>query len=493
LSKKYISKSMILRGIRCPKALYLQINRPELASDSSSSDESVRQMGTDIGILARKLFPSGVLIEAVGSELSLAETAEKSANPIMFESAFAAGDLVFRPDISERNLDGSFSITEVKASTSIKEYQIMDLAIQGYILDAGGHKIRALNLCYINKDYTNASPLRDMFIIEDKTQEAMLLFPRIAASISSIRDALTVNPECKIGPHCNKSAKTGSECPFKKYCFTLAGVPKLSVLNIPGLMQKWKLFDSGKIELNQLEAADMATPRQVKYLKRYQDQSPTIDVQDIAQLIRSWTTPLYFLDFETVAFAHPIFQDTKPFDDIPFQFSCFSIKGEANTLAREASYLASGLDSDPRPALIEALISSVGDCGLIVAYNSSFESSAIKQMAESFPSYASKLLAIEQRLVDLLPIMRDHVYFKEFYGNWSIKSVTPALFGESSSYSNLAIKDGLAAQSAFVDAVASNKLAEIAPMLREYCDKDVMEMVRIFLFLKNKITSSETA
>ena len=51
------------------------------------------------------------------------------------------------------------------------------------------------------------------------------------------------------------------------------------------------------------------------------------------------------------------------------------------------------------------------------------ERSRIKELADCFPDLAEQLLAINVRMVDLLPIAREHYYHLEMRGSWSLKAV----------------------------------------------------------------------
>jgi hypothetical protein len=61
----------------------------------------------------------------------------------------------------------------------------------------------------------------------------------------------------------------------------------------------------------------------------------------------------------------------------------------------------------------------------IVAYHAPFERQCIVQLAEAVPSLAAPLGSIAERLVDLLPIIRNHVYHPDFGGSFSLKRVLP--------------------------------------------------------------------
>lgn len=153
--------------------------------------------------------------------------------------------------------------------------------------------------------------------------------------------------------------------------------------------------------------------------------------------------PRAFLDFETIALAVPRWIGTRPYQAVPFQFSCH-FEQEDGTLDHIGFLSLDG--EDPRKACAEALVSALGDHhGAVVAYNASFERGCVQGLASAFPDLAQPLLAIRDRIVDLLPVTRDHYYHRNQRGSWSIKAVLPTVAPELA-YDGLLVADGIAAQ-----------------------------------------------
>src|SRR2546425_951579 len=55
------------------------------------------------------------------------------------------------------------------------------------------------------------------------------------------------------------------------------------------------------------------------------------------------------------------------------------------------------------------------------SYPASFERECIKRLRDAAPHMVKELERIEKRLVDLLPVIRRHVYHPDFGGGFSIK------------------------------------------------------------------------
>ena len=117
-------------------------------------------------------------------------------------------------------------------------------------------------------------------------------------------------------------------------------------------------------------------------------------------------------------------------------------------------------------------------------YNAGFESARIRDLAERFPKRRNALLALIDRIVDLLPIARDYYYHPSQHGSWSIKAVLPAVCPELD-YEQLAgVKDGGMAMDAYVEAihpdVMPERKAELESQLWAYCEMDTWAMVKLW-------------
>jgi hypothetical protein len=95
---------------------------------------------------------------------------------------------------------------------------------------------------------------------------------------------------------------------------------------------------------------------------------------------------------------------------------------------------------------------------------------------------ASALQAAIDRIVDLLPIAREHYYHPEMRGSWSIKAVLPTIAPDLA-YDNLEVANGGMAQEAFAEIMQPETLPERRQQLHNalllYCERDTLAMVRI--------------
>jgi hypothetical protein len=203
-----------------------------------------------------------------------------------------------------------------------------------------------------------------------------------------------------------------------------------------------------------------------------------LDVETTSAQLAQYPFPAYFLDFESVQFAVPIWKGTRPYTQLVFQFS-LHILDDKGVLSHEEFLDISG--KDPRRELALKLVATCGDSGPVFVYSAQFERSRINELAECFADLAERLRAINERLVDLLPIARECYYHPSQKGSWSIKSVLPAIAPELN-YADLeGVQDGGGAVIAFQKAVdvktTIERKQEIEQQLLKYCMLDTFAMV----------------
>lgn len=275
-----------------------------------------------------------------------------------------------------------------------------------------------------------------------------------------------------MGPHCHDPYP----CQFLQYCDAkMPPGPEWPVTILPqGGGKKW--LAKGIDDLLAIEADAITNATHSRIHRATLTGAPVHDPDGAAAAIGDWLFPRTWLDFETIAFALPRWVGTRPYEQVPFQFSAHI--QDADGELRHRDFLS--LDgTDPRRACAEALIQIVPADGAVIAYNASFERGCIQRLASSFPDLADALMAIEARIVDLLPITRAHWYHRDQRGSWSIKAVLPTV--SSKNYASLAIQGGGGAQAAYLEAIApgtsAERIAELDEALRDYCSQDTEAMI----------------
>jgi hypothetical protein len=191
--------------------------------------------------------------------------------------------------------------------------------------------------------------------------------------------------------------------------------------------------------------------------------------------------PVAHLDFETIQPAIPLWPGCRPYDQVPVQLSCHVVAADGS--ARHYEWLFDG-DGDPRPAAAQAILEACRGAATVTAYYAQFEQSCIRLVAEACPADAPELLRIADAIVDLLPIVRNHVYHPQFGGSFSLKKVLPALVPELT-YQGMAIAEGQTAQVQLSrmllqpSLMTNEQRSELRAQLLEYCALDTQAMVAL--------------
>ena len=189
-----------------------------------------------------------------------------------------------------------------------------------------------------------------------------------------------------------------------------------------------------------------------------------------------WGWPRAWLDFETINPAIPRWLGTRPYQQVPFQFS-LHLEQSDGTITHHEFLDTSG--ADPRRRCAEALVAMIPEDATIVAYFASFERGVLRDLANRFPDLAERLTAMANATEDLLPVARACWYHRDQRGSWSIKAVLPTI--AALDYDALEVKHGGMAQDAWIEAVdpSTDPLRKWAleEGLRAYCQQDTWAMV----------------
>ena len=481
-----LSKSRFLAGLQCLKRLYLECHHRELADPMEAGRQAIFDAGTAVGELARQRFPNGTLIEEQYFEHSQAVRSTQAllsddSVPTLYEPAFTFRGVRTRVDVLVRSGGQEFDLVEVKSTTSAKDEHIPDVAIQMYAVEGSGISIRRAYLMHINNTYVYQGRDHDpdrLFSLRDVTDEARAYaaeeMPNYLAQMwESLQLAETLDIET--GRHCT----TPYPCPFFGHCHR--DEPEHPIRELPGLREAGyeRLKASG---IRDIGSIPPDFPGLSGVQRRARDSVVTgwpFVGPDLASRLGEISFPASFLDFETLSPAVPIYVGTRPYQTIPFQWSLHV--RDSNGGLRHSSFLDDG-SGDPRERFITGLLAAIPSQGPIVTY-SSYEETVMKGLAQEFPQYESRLLALCERVVDLLRLIRGNYYHPEFHGSFSIKSVLPALV-PGLAYDDLEIPEGLAATAAYARLIAGGTPqsdgAKIREALLAYCERDTEAMVRVF-------------
>jgi predicted RecB family nuclease len=485
----YLSKSRFVAGHQCLKRLYLQVHEPDLAGEADEKTQAVMEQGQEVGRWGQKMFPGGLLIEPGHAELgeALEQTEQAVARknlPAVFEGAFAHDKILARVDILQRLPRDRWRLIEVKSSTALKDYYLYDVAIQRLILEGCGMKVVPC-LMLLNKEYVydgKQYDLKELFIIRDLTDQTKAIEQEVKDLIREERKVLarTEPPDIDPGSQCTSPFT----CEFYDHCNK--PLPVDHIENLPGIAPRKleKLVALGIELIGDIPKGFPLTDRQKRAWECAKTGKPWFG-KGLKEALAELRYPLYFMDFETLGVALPRYAGMSPYDQIPFQWSV-EIQRKPGAEPEHYEFLAEG-DADPRLGFVKALWPVLGKKGSVVAYNAGFESGCLEGLAQWFPKYRDEITNIQERLWDLLAVIRAHVYHSAFCGSFSLKSVLPALVPEMS-YDGMEVAEGndagLAWEKMIHGQVDEAEKRRLRTALLAYCKQDTLAMLRLLEVLR---------
>ena len=453
------------------------LNRPELAKSKKSP---LAETGIIVGNQARKEFPGGILVNRFQKDTNPFSKTRTYINnestTAIFEAGFVYQDTEVFVDILQRD-GSSWNLIEVKSSSSVKDDYIDDVAVQYLVLSNADIAINRIELMHLNKNfvYQGDENYEGLFIREDVSERVIHHQHFITDAVEQLRQNITgKEPVRHVDGHC----KSPYPCEFKAYCEKQDGEYPVGWLpNAAAVVRK--LHDNGIFDIRDIPVDMLSSETHIK-VRRITINGQVELEENAAEILNELDYPRYYLDFETINFAVPIWQGTKPGQQHPFQWSCHIQKDDVTRAHKEFLDVTG---DDPRRKFAESLVATCGTEGPVIVYNQSFEKGIIKSLAGAYDDLSEQLLAINVRVFDLLPVMKKYYYHPDMKGSWSIKSVLTCLVPELR-YSDLGdVQDGLMAQSAYHE-IISGKLSKVeqdslyVDML-EYCKLDTYAMLVI--------------
>lgn len=487
-----LSKSKYCGLWQCPKIAWLNKYKPE-EMVINDAIQSRMDAGNVVGDLAMGLFGEFVEVTAYnGEKLDLSQMIARTqeemekGTPVICEASFSYNGLYCAVDILRKDGDG-WAIYEVKSSTSAeKDVYTADVAYQKYVLQNCGVKLTNVYLVCLNNEYVfdGTLDLQQLFKITDITVPVAFEQRNLAANLSIGERLLNDpnEPEIDISERCMHPY----ECAYWKYC--TRHIPKPSVFDLYRMPFKKKLdcYKHGLFRYEDLIlTSGITNEKQLRQMEYSLTEKGTyLDKEGIRAFLDTLSYPLYFLDFETMQLPVPQFPGTKPYQQIPFQYSLHYIEKPGGELKHKEFLGVSG--EDPRRAIAESLCRDIPMNTCVTAYNRGFECGRIKELACVFPDLAEHLLNIRSNIQDLLtPFQAGYYYNRDMGGSFSIKSVLPALYPDDPEldYHNLeGVHNGSEAMTIFpmIKDMPPEEQAAARKNLLAYCKLDTLAMVKVW-------------
>ena len=490
-----LSKSKYCAFVQCPRNLWLKTYKPELATPDTSL-EAKMEAGNEIGDLAMRLFGDFVEVTAHKDDgrMDLSEMISRTnelilqRQPVICEASFSYNGNYCAVDILKSE-KGGYAIYEVKSSTHANQIYAVDIAYQKYVLEHCGMNVTGTYLVCMNNDYVFDGTLKldELFQIIDLSSEVADEYKHVEGNVLAANDIMNdpVEPLYGLSENCHKPY----HCVFWEHCSSHLPTPSVFDLYGTGFNFKKKLqyYKNGVCTFEELSADPDVMEKHIQSLQinhQMKDLETHIDKNGIREFLNTLWYPLCFLDFETMHLPIPKYVGTKPYAQIPFQYSLHYIESEGGELKHKEFLGVSG--EDPRRTIAERLCEDIPKDACVVIYNKTFEPARFRELAEYFPDLAEHLLTVRENIRDLLdPFRKGYYYNRAMGGSFSIKVVLPAIFPNDPSldYHNLeGIHNGEEAKEIFpkIKDMPPEEQEIVRKNLLKYCELDTYATVKIW-------------
>jgi len=480
--KPYLSKSRLISAWQCPKKLHLEKHHKELAVITAQM-ESLFAGGHQVGDIAQQLFGTDESVEiAFDFKTMVAETRrliENGADYPIFEATFRYENVLVRVDAMIPDGDG-WHVIEVKASTSVKDVHVLDCAIQDWVLRNSGINVLSISLAHINNQfvYQGDGNYKGLLLENDLTEEVRSMEHTVLELVVKAREAVSgPMPIVDVGAHCNKPY----ECQFISHCWpTDAEYPVTGLGGGKAKLAGWVV--AGCCDIRDVKRSEITAEQQQRIHRVTESGQPEV-LTGAKEILEALPYPRYYLDFETIGPAIPIWAGTRPYAPVPIQWSCH-IEEDGGEIRHEEFLDISG--EPPMRALAEKMIECLGESGPVLMYTT-YERTVINGLIEMFPDLQEPLQRIVDRLFDLHPVVKEHYYHPRMLGSWSIKAVLPCIAPHMDYAALDGIKEGMAASDGFLEAIGfgpegpptKERKAGLEEELLRYCKFDTEAMVEI--------------
>ncbi len=267
----------------------------------NEADRFRMQQGQEVGDLARRLYPEGVLIARVNGKTPVQVTQDLLANgakETFFEATILGPPFVAKADILRREI-GGWHVLEVKSSfsdTSSIDELVDDLAYTVMVLKRAGLPVVRASLVLLSRAFRFGNGPERLFEIVDETADC---FER-AAEFAGVADTVAndlfheATPTPVLVSACRECAYFDAHC--------LGSGVAHTVLEIPNLNQKKlkRLSSESIIDLSRIPEDLELNDRQRRAIDATLSGRPIVD-PGLGPALAAIEWPCHYLDFETVA------------------------------------------------------------------------------------------------------------------------------------------------------------------------------------------------
>ena len=357
--------------------------------------------------------------------------------------------------------------------------------------------------------------------ITEECQKEIL--KEIASFESYISTPHDVNNKVDVGKHCAWGENT--ECLFWSHCFqTLRDVPKTNAANkyldfrgfkLGNISDKYQLINGGYYKFDDVPKEWLVNEKHKKQRYCYDNSTEYVDKEKMRYWFNRLEYPIYHFDFEGFPSPLPRFKGESPYSQSVFEFS-LHIEREPGICDKENDnfiFLNEEYFNDERKALAEAIVEHFeynedGTLkGTMLGQSITYEKGRLEELANLYPEYSAKLLAIRDKSADLLHLLNNNkemykgmqnadifnYYHKDLSGGYSIKKTLP-LFVPSLTYKGMDVGNGVQAYIAYINYDSDQPTfgtlktkTERREALKRYCQQDTWAIVEILRAVREKI------
>ena len=131
-----LTKTLIISGIQCEKKLWFDLN-----DKIKLKDKAIFRSGNRFNDVVRKHYGEGLDLSDEKEHQIVIERTEEAIQSdninVIYEAGFLFKKTFIRADVLVKK-DNQWTMLEAKASTSVKDINISDLAIQSFIVKNSG-------------------------------------------------------------------------------------------------------------------------------------------------------------------------------------------------------------------------------------------------------------------------------------------------------------------------------------------------------------------
>lgn len=421
-----------------------------------------------------------------------------------------------------------------------------DLAFQRFVIDhvlkkAGDNRRVNYYLAVLNNEYVydgavdssgsriynqiNGQEIVTFFDMNDITNAYQhFILEEIATLESYISSMHDISKKVPVGKWCAWCQNT--QCVFWEHCFhKLRNVPDYNSANKylnfrgfekGGIKDKYQLINKGYYKFDDVPAGWLERENHKIQRDCYDNKKDHVDKEKMRYWFNQLEYPIYHFDFETFPCPLPRFAGENPYRQSVFEFSLHIERtpGICDKVKDNYIFLNDECYDDEREALAKAIVEHFhfnedGTLhGTMLAQNTSFEIGRLKELAELFPKYRAKLLAICDKSADLIHLLKTkeefyaavfgteraktiNYYHPNLSGSYSIKKTLPVLV-PSLTYAGMNVGNGVQAYITYLNYDSTKPTFGIMRTkavrrnaLKTYCQQDTWAMVEILRAARN--------